>query len=197
MVDSFNRDLPYDQFVRQQVAGDLINEPLAFYGTGFFAIGPNYKSDGGDPEAKAQAEAETLADRIDTFSRAFLGPTVQCARCHDHKFDPIPQKDYYSIAGVFRNSKTHKRPAASPEIAKRFNDHQNAIKETEKNIKEWNDRNKADGENKPEEAELKKLQDKLQELKKTIPAKPAGEVHVLGENGNKDMHFAIRGVLRK
>jgi len=197
VVDSFNRDLPYDQFVRQQVAGDLINEPLAFYGTGFFAIGPNYKSDGGDPEAKAQAEAETLADRIDTFSRAFLGLTVQCARCHDHKFDPIPQKDYYSIAGVFRNSKTHKRPAASPEIAKRFNDHQNAIKETEKNIKEWNDRNKADGENKPEEAELKKLQDKLQELKKTIPAKPAGEVHVLGENGNKDMHVAIRGDLRK
>ena len=197
VVDSFNRDLPYDQFVRQQVAGDLINEPLAFYGTGFFAIGPNYKSDGGDPEAKAQAEAETLADRIDTFSRAFLGLTVQCARCHDHKFDPIPQKDYYSIAGVFRNSKTHKRPAASPEIAKRFNDHQNTIKETEKNIKEWNDRNKADGENKPEEAELKKLQDKLQELKKTIPAKPAGEVHVLGENGNKDMHVAIRGDLRK
>ena len=82
-------------------------------------------------------------------------------------------------------------------IRDRFNDHQNAIKETEKNIKEWNDRNKADGENKPEEAELKKLQDKLQELKKTIPAKPAGEVHVLGENGNKDMHVAIRGDLRK
>ena len=197
VVDAFNRDLPYDQFVRQQVAGDLINEPLAFYGTGFFAIGPNYKSDGGDPEAKAQAEAETLADRIDTFSRAFLGLTVQCARCHDHKFDPIPQKDYYSIAGVFRNSKTHKRPAASPEITKRFNDHQNAVKEAEKNIKDWNDRNKAGEENKPDEAELKKLQDKLQELKKTVPVKPDGEVHVLGENGNKDMHVAIRGDLRK
>ena len=197
VVGAFNRDLPYDQFVKQQVAGDLINEPLAFYGTGFFAIGPNYKSDGGDPEAKAQAEAEALADRIDTFSRAFLGLTVQCARCHDHKFDPIPQKDYYSIAGVFRNSKTHKRPAASPEITKRFNDHQNAIKETEKNIKDWNDRNKAGGENKPDEAELKKLQDKLQELKKTVPVKPTGEVHVLAENGNKDMHIAIRGDLRK
>ena len=59
VVDCFNRDLPYDQFVKQQIAGDLYTEdPLAFYGTGFFAIGPNYKSDGGDPEAKAQAEAE-------------------------------------------------------------------------------------------------------------------------------------------
>ena len=197
VVDCFNRDLPYDQFVKQQVAGDLIDEPLAFYGTGFFAIGPNYKSDGGDPEAKAQAEAETLADRIDTFSRAFLGLTVQCARCHDHKFDPIPQKDYYSIAGVFRNSKTHKRPAASAEMTKRFNDHQNSIKELEKKIKSWNDQNKNNQESKPDQAELAKLQEELQALKKNAPPKPEGEVHVLAENGNKDMHVAIRGDLRK
>jgi len=106
LIRAFNQDLPYDQFVKQQVAGDLIDEPLAVYGTGFFAIGPNYKPDGGDPEAKAQAEAETLADRIDTFSRAFLGLTVQCARCHDHKFDPIPTEDYYSMAGIFKSTQT-------------------------------------------------------------------------------------------
>ena len=197
VVDCFNRDLPYDQFVKHQIAGDLIDEPLAFYGTGFFAIGPNYKSDGGDPEAKAQAEAETLADRIDTFSRAFLGLTVQCARCHDHKFDPIPQKDYYSIAGVFKNSKSHKRPAASAEITKRFNEHQKAIKELEEKIKNWNNQNKPDPDGKLDKSELTKLQQELQQLKKTIPKKPGGEVHVLAESGNKDMHVAIRGDLRK
>ena len=198
VVDCFNRDLPYDQFVKQQIAGDLYTEdPLAFYGTGFFAIGPNYKSDGGDPEAKAQAEAETLADRIDTFSRAFLGLTVQCARCHDHKFDPIPQKDYYSIAGVFRNSKTHKRSAASAEMTKKYNDHQKAIKELEKQIKSLNEGKKKAPENTAGNPELPKLQQELSKLKKTMPPKPGGEVHVLAESGNKDMHVAIRGDLRK
>ena len=197
VVDCFNRDLPYDQFVKHQIAGDLIDEPLAFYGTGFFAIGPNYKSDGGDPEAKAQAEAETLADRIDTFSRAFLGLTVQCARCHDHIFDPIPQKDYYSIAGIFKNSKSHKRPAASAEITKRFNEHQKAIKGLEEKIKNWNNQNTPDPDGKLDKSELTKLQQELQRLKTTIPKKPGGEVHVLAESGNKDMHVAIRGDLRK
>ena len=198
VVDCFNRDLPYDQFVKQQIAGDLYTEdPLAFYGTGFFAIGPNYKSDGGDPEAKAQAEAETLADRIDTFSRAFLGLTVQCARCHDHKFDPIPQKDYYSIAGVFRNSRTHKRSAASAEMTKKYNDHQKAIKELEKQIKSLNEEKKKAPENTADNPDLPKLQQELNKLKKTMPPKPGGEVHVLADSGNKDMHVAIRGDLRK
>ena len=198
VVDCFNRDLPYDQFVKQQVAGDLYTEdPLAFYGTGFFAIGPNYKSDGGDPEAKAQAEAETLADRIDTFSRAFLGLTVQCARCHDHKFDPIPQKDYYAIAGVFRNSRTHKRSAASKELIRKYNDHLRAVKDLEKKIKSLSEQKKKAPADTAIDTELARHQEELNKLKKTMPPKPGGEVHVLAESGNKDMHVAIRGDLRK
>ncbi|NIP92829.1 MAG: DUF1549 domain-containing protein, partial [Akkermansiaceae bacterium] len=80
VVRAFNRDLPYDQFVRHQIAGDLSASVEDRIGTGFFAVGPTYTSDGGDPESKAQAEAETLADRVDTFSRAFLALTAACAR---------------------------------------------------------------------------------------------------------------------
>jgi len=72
---------------------------------GFFALGPTYGSDGNTPDSVAQAKAETLEDRVDTLSRGFLGLTVACARCHDHKFDPIPTQDFYSLAGVFNNTK--------------------------------------------------------------------------------------------
>ena len=101
VVESLNEDMPYDEFVKQQIAGDVLKRDGNPVATGFFAVGPTYKSDGGVMEAILQAKAETLSDRVDTFSRAFLGLTVACARCHDHKFDPITTKDYYAIAGVF------------------------------------------------------------------------------------------------
>jgi mono/diheme cytochrome c family protein len=95
VVKAFNADLPYDEFVREQIAGDLLDGPdradrLA--ATGFFALGPVYYG---------KATADELDDRVDTLTRGFLGLTVACARCHDHKFDPIPTRDYYSLAGVF------------------------------------------------------------------------------------------------
>src|SRR5919197_4463686 len=81
-----------------QIAGDLLDGPdrvgrLA--ATWFFALGPVYYG---------RATADELDDRVDTLSRGFLGLTVACARCHDHKFDPIPQQDYYSLHGVFASS---------------------------------------------------------------------------------------------
>ncbi|MEE2706016.1 MAG: PSD1 and planctomycete cytochrome C domain-containing protein [Planctomycetota bacterium] len=105
VVGAFNADMPYNEFVRLQIAGDLVEEKKEPLATGFFALGPKYNSDGGDPDSVAQAKGETLDDRVDTFSRAFLALTVSCARCHDHKFDPIPTMDYYSLAGVFNNTK--------------------------------------------------------------------------------------------
>ncbi|MBO0700955.1 MAG: PSD1 domain-containing protein, partial [Zavarzinella sp.] len=98
VVKAFNSDLPYDQFVIDQIAGDLLDGPdrvgrLA--ATGFFALGPVYYG---------RATADELDDRVDTLGRGFLGLTVACARCHDHKFDPIPTKDYYSLAGVFAST---------------------------------------------------------------------------------------------
>ena len=131
--------MPFDQFVRWQIAGELTpNAPLsARAGTGFFAVGPTYNGDGGDAEASAAARAETLSDRVDTFSRAFLGLTVACARCHDHKFDPVSIKDYYAIAGVFNNTSIADKPLALDTIVRAYDDHQNKIKNFEKQIKKF------------------------------------------------------------
>ena len=97
VIRSFNGDKPYDRFVMEQIAGDLLDgdekeraDRLA--GLGYLALGPVYYG---------RAVADELDDRIDTLTRGFLGLTVACARCHDHKFDPIPTADYYSLAGVF------------------------------------------------------------------------------------------------
>ena len=116
VVQSLNEDMPYNEFVIRQIAGDVRKPETDAVATGFFAVGPTYISDGGDPEATLQAQAETLADRVDTFSRAFLGLTVACARCHDHKFDPITTKDYYAIAGVFKNTAIGELSLASKEV---------------------------------------------------------------------------------
>ncbi|MBP90020.1 MAG: hypothetical protein CMJ64_25485 [Planctomycetaceae bacterium] len=108
VVRALNDDVPYDKFVMQQLAGDVLVDsfgPEATAATGFLALGMIYQDDGGTPEGVAVAQAETLDDRVDTVTRGLLGLTVSCARCHDHKFDPIPAKDYYSLAGVFQNAK--------------------------------------------------------------------------------------------
>ena len=120
VVEALNDDLPFDEFIRRQLAGDLI-APEHAVATGFLAVGPSYVTDGGDPESEAIARADTLDDRVDTVSRGLLGVTVSCARCHDHKFDPIPQLDYYSLAGVFRNTKQRDvRLPRSREVVKAY-----------------------------------------------------------------------------
>ena len=108
VVRALNNDLPYNQFVTQQLAGDMLVEshgPQATTATGFLALGMIYQDDGATPEGIAVAKAETTDDRVDTVTRGLLGLTVSCARCHDHKFDPIPTGDYYSLAGVVESAK--------------------------------------------------------------------------------------------
>jgi mono/diheme cytochrome c family protein len=98
VVRAFNSDLPYDRFIIEQIAGDLLDgadRPDRLAATGYFALGPVYYG---------RAVADELDDRIDTLCRGFLGLTVACARCHDHKFDPIAQKDYYSLQGIFAST---------------------------------------------------------------------------------------------
>ena len=142
VVQALNADLPYNEFVTAQIAGDLLEEKADPVGTGFFAVGPTYKGDGGDAEATAQARAETLSDRVDTFSRAFLGLTVACARCHDHKFDPITAKDYYAIAGIFNNSKLRVHPLVSKAEVEAYNQAQAEIKTKDQAVKEWENHRK-------------------------------------------------------
>jgi cytochrome c553 len=190
VVDALNRDLPYDRFVRAQIAGDLISEDrnLAI-ATGFFAVGPTYISDGGDPEATAQAQAETLADRVDTFSRAFLGLTVACARCHDHKFDPVTARDYYALAGIFQNSRTELAPIVPREVVTAFDAAQKAIQDQERRVK-------AAGTNDATKTRVPELTAELERLKQAAPPAYA-KAHLLADHGNKDMAVAIRGDLRK
>lgn len=104
VVAAFNRDLPYDDFIRQQVAGDVLQpaDPAridadALVATGLLAIADFVPGD----VDKEQMIADYVNDQIDVVGRAFLGLTLACARCHDHKFDPISTEDYYSLAGIF------------------------------------------------------------------------------------------------
>jgi hypothetical protein len=103
VIDSFNNDKPYDRFVKEQIAGDELyaDDPVAMTGTGFYTVGPNR-----DMLFKVEDtnRAETLIDWVDTTGSVFLGLTVGCARCHDHKFDPIPQRDYMALQAIFHNA---------------------------------------------------------------------------------------------
>ena len=117
VVNALNRDLPYDRFVIQQIAGDLIKElgDERWSAVGYLSLGPIYETDAGGEESVLRHRYETINDKVDTLSRGFLGLTLACARCHDHKFDPIPTEDYYSLAGVFYNTEYVPRKWLAPE----------------------------------------------------------------------------------
>ncbi len=104
VVGSFNGDLPFDQFIVHQIAGDLLPSPTgeAVYLEGMIATAflANGAWDRGDAD-KEKMVSDMVDDQIDTVGKAFLGLTLGCARCHDHKFDPISNEDYYALAGIF------------------------------------------------------------------------------------------------
>jgi hypothetical protein len=109
VIEAFTKDKPYDQFLREQLAGDLLpaendtQRAEQLIATGFLALGTKSVN-----EANPRQFALDLADeQIDTVTQAFLGVTAACARCHDHKFDPITQREYYSLAGIFLSTDTH------------------------------------------------------------------------------------------
>ncbi|MCB1229415.1 MAG: PSD1 domain-containing protein [Verrucomicrobiae bacterium] len=108
VIDAFNADKPYDQFIQEQIAGDLLpfendaERAEHLVATGFLAIGTKGLND----QNNRQFKFDLVDEQIDTASRAVLATTVACARCHDHKFDPIPMSDYYAMAGVFLSSET-------------------------------------------------------------------------------------------
>ncbi|MDB4619179.1 DUF1553 domain-containing protein [bacterium] len=108
VINAFNDDKPFDQFIREQIAGDLMQSGTReqqnerFVATGFLALGPhNYEL-----QDKELLRMEVVDEQIETVGRAFLGMTLGCARCHDHKFDPVPTDDYYALAGIFRSTQS-------------------------------------------------------------------------------------------
>ncbi len=108
VVAAFNADKPFDQFVREQIAGDLLparddqQRAEQIVATGFLALGPK----GLNEQNPRQFMLDLVDEQIDTVSQAILGVTVACARCHDHKFDPVPQHEYYALAGIFLSTDT-------------------------------------------------------------------------------------------
>ena len=107
VIRALNRDMPYDRFIELQLAADLIapDDRADQAALGFMGLGPKYYGRG-----SPAVMADEWEDRVDTLSRGLLGLTVACARCHNHKFDPIPTEDYYALAGVFASTRMFNRP---------------------------------------------------------------------------------------
>ncbi len=103
VIDAFNKDLPYNTFVKAQLAADHLNQPELLPALGLYGLNPEFQD-----------------DRVDVTTRGFLGLTVACAQCHDHKFDPIPTKDYYSLLGIFNSSKYKEHPLADEATVKAY-----------------------------------------------------------------------------
>jgi hypothetical protein len=103
VIDSFNSDLPYDQFVLAQLAADHLDDPVYKPAMGFLTLGRRFINN----------QHDIIDDRIDVMSRGLMGLTVACARCHDHKYDPVSIKEYYSLYGIFASG--HELPQPKPE----------------------------------------------------------------------------------
>ena len=147
VIGSFNADKPYDRFLREQVAGDLLpHDSIAqrqqqLVATTFLTLGNTNLEE----QEKKQLEMDVVDEQLDTMGKAFLGQTIGCARCHDHKFDPIPTRDYYALAGIFKSAKTLEHSNVSkwlefplplpPTEGKQFTAHEQAVAKLEASIK--------------------------------------------------------------
>ena len=111
VINAFNEDLPYDQFVKAQIAGDFLDGDKGKWvgGLGFYNLTPNLQD-----------------DRVDVTTRGFLGLTAACAQCHDHKFDPIPTKDFYALQGIFESTEIDEYPLAPAGIVENTRSRRNS-----------------------------------------------------------------------
>ena len=127
LIRAFNRNVPYNRFVKEHIAGDLLqparrnpedgaNESWA--GTGFYWLGQQVHS----PVDIEMNQLDLIDNQIDVLSKTFLGMTVSCARCHDHKFDAISTKDFYALYGILRSSRYHEAAVNAPEAWNRSRD---------------------------------------------------------------------------
>jgi hypothetical protein len=136
VINAINEDMPWDQFVRAQIAADLGPEATRVRNLpalGFLGLGPWFYDNG----AVEITRADERHDRVDAVSRGFLGLTVACARCHDHKYDPIPQKDYYAFAGVFLNTQYTEYPLAPKSVVDEYKDLEKKIQKKQQLLSEY------------------------------------------------------------
>ncbi len=138
VIHALNTDMSFDTFVKAQLAGDLMDEKVRdqmIPGLGLNGLGVWQFND----NPPAIERADEWNDKVDATSKALLGLTVGCARCHDHKYDPIPQKDYYRFAGVFASTNYHAYPLAPKNVVDEYEAKKKELEEKEKQIKEFQD----------------------------------------------------------
>jgi len=196
VVNSFNTDKPYRQFVVEQLAGDLLpasgNAERAerLTATGFLSLGPKVLA---EPD-KVKMEMDIIDEQLDTTGRALLGLTIGCARCHDHKFDPISAADYYGLAGVFKSTLTmdsfktvakwHENPLPDPESDALLAEHAKKIEAKKKEIDEAVKASES-------ETKLKNLRAELAAIEKKPPVVPSAMG--VAEGRTQDLPIHIRG----
>jgi cytochrome c553 len=167
VVQALNDDLPYHDFVRKQFAADLLpnTRPEDTAALGYLGLSPTYwKELKLDHNVIKQVVAEEWEERIEAIGATFLGLTAACARCHDHKFDPITQHDYYAIAGVLASIQLDDRPIIPADLAQTAQSARNQVKELQKQAGELSKQK----ERTPEQNEqLSKFQSQIEALKLT------------------------------
>lgn len=197
VIRSFNQDKPYDQFVKEQLAGDQLpartdeerNDHLV--ATGILVMGPKLLAQ----QDREQLALDVADEQIDLTSKAFLGLTVSCARCHDHKFDPISTKDYYSLASIFKSTTTlsgtlprnnrvmywMERPLVSADAVAARKTHDAAVKQLQDALKKAKD-----------ETEKARISAELKALEAKAP--PAVPMAMAVEDGKvEDLRVHVRG----
>ena len=200
VIRAFNQDKPYNQFIMEQIAADRLvkgkdNSNLA--ALGFLTIGQRFMNNKND----------IIDDRIDAVSKSFLGLTVACARCHDHKFDPIPTADYYSLYGIFASSmEPDTLPAigtqGTPEQYQDYVKQWTPIQRELQSLQQFTDKDKRKGaKNLPKPQMTKKemaekevrLKRELNELDETHPAAPVRAMALVDSPKAADAPILIRG----
>jgi cytochrome c553 len=122
VIDAFNKDLPYDTFVKAHIAADQLegNRKDLLPALGFYGLSPEFQD-----------------DRVDVTTRGFMAITVACAQCHDHKFDPIPTRDFYALQGVFNNTKLHEYPLAEKPVVEEYDSKKKELDAREQLLKDF------------------------------------------------------------
>jgi hypothetical protein len=190
VIRAFNQDLPYDQFILQQLAADglaLGDDTAPLAAMGFLTLGRRFLNNVHD----------IIDDRIDVVCRGLMGLTVACARCHDHKYDPIPQKDYYSLYGVFASSMEPKDlPLVGvPENTPAYLAYEKELKARELAVSKFKEAHKTElaSRNRKFRDELKNLQKKVDQLNATAPAAPPRAMVLQDTSNPVTPHVFLRG----
>jgi hypothetical protein len=199
VIGAFNRDKPFNHFIREQIAGDLMateddaQKREHLIATGYLGIGPK-NLDNTDKDA---LRMDVVDEQIEAVSRGILAVSVACARCHDHKFDPIPTADYYALAGIFRSTYSFVNPGnVSLTFLKPLpglDTQAEARKEHEKQVKTLTDQIAKLKKEKADAAQIKKLESQLADLKKKAPPAPPQCVAVEDQKKVEDVFICIRG----